>query len=83
MQHLEYLLGKLITIKINERDESGKIILDKFTTIKGNCQFFGYNNIIDHNQITIDRIPIFPFKESDILKIEKNENSSRLSSKRI
>ena len=70
MQHLEYFLGKIITIKINDRDESGKIIPDKFTTVKGKCQFFGYNNILEHNQITIDRIPIFPFDERQIIKVE-------------
>lgn len=70
MEYLEYLLGKLITIKINDRNESGKIISDKFTTIKGKCEFIGYNNILNHNQITINRMPIFPFDESQIIKIE-------------
>lgn len=67
---MESLLGKLITIKINDRDESGKIIPNKFTTIKGKCQFFGYNKILNHNQITINRMPIFPFDESQIINVE-------------
>jgi hypothetical protein len=70
MQHLESFLGKLITIKINDRDESGKIIPDKFTIIKGKSNFVGYNNILNHNQITINRMPIFPFDESQIIKVE-------------
>jgi hypothetical protein len=64
------ILNKILVIKINDRDINGKIISDKFTTIKGKCSFIGYNNILNCNQITINRIPIFPFDESDIIKIE-------------
>lgn len=67
---MESLLRKLVTVKINDRDESGKIIPDKFTTIKGICSFFGYNELLDYYQITINRVPIFPINKSDILKIE-------------
>lgn len=70
MNHMESLLRKLITVKINDRDEYGKIIPDKFTTIKGICSFFGYNDSIESYQITINRVPIFPINKSDILKIE-------------
>jgi hypothetical protein len=70
MKPMESLLGKLVTVKINDRDESGKIIPDKFILIKGICSFFGYNEILEHYQITINRIPIFPINKSDILKIE-------------
>lgn len=70
MQHLESFLGKLITIKINDRDESGKIISNKFTTIRGKCEFIGYNRVLEEYQITLNRMPIFPFKESDILNVE-------------
>jgi hypothetical protein len=71
---MESYIGKIITIKINDRDIEGNIIINKFTTVKGLCSYHGYNKIFNCYQITINRMPILPFKESDIIKIEENEN---------
>jgi hypothetical protein len=68
------IVGKIVTVKINDRDINGKIITDKFTTVKGKCTFIGYNDILKCNQITINRIPIFPFDMSNIIKIYEDKS---------
>lgn len=63
------MVGEKVTIKILDRDESGKILTNKYTNITGICTFVGYNDILNVNQITINRMPIFPFDNSMLIKI--------------
>lgn len=65
--NLSNLIGKSVTVRINDRDNNGKKIWNKFTTITGKCYYAGYNKALGCNQITIDRTPIFPIKEEDII----------------
>lgn len=66
---MEHLLGKRIRVRINDRDEVGKILSNRFTYISGICTFAGYNKSIGEWQVTLDRTPIFPiqFKDVDII----------------
>jgi hypothetical protein len=63
------LVGKVVTIRINDRDEKGKLIKDKSTTIKGLCSFYG-ENLLGELTITLNRTPIFPFSDRDIVRID-------------
>ena len=60
-------INKTLLIKIHDRDNEGKINKNYFTFIKGFCTFAGYNESLDLNQITINRIPLF---ESDIIEVK-------------
>ena len=68
---MEELIGKRIRVRINDRDESGQIIHDKFCFVYGMCTFAGYNKILDVWQVTVNRMPIFPiqFKDVKILNV--------------
>jgi hypothetical protein len=72
MNNLDYntYKGKIISVKINDRDERGFKLHDKFTFIKGYCTFSGYNEILDKNQVTINRMPIFEEDIFDIIVID-------------
>jgi len=61
------LIGKSVTVRINARDNEGKIIWNKFTSITGKCRFAGYNEALGCYQVTVNNTPIFPIKEQDIL----------------
>jgi hypothetical protein len=63
---LEQLIGKKIRVRILDRDNVGKEIPNRFTTIKGICTFAGKNQILDVYQVTIDRTPIFPIQFKDV-----------------
>lgn len=67
---MEKFIGKTVSVKINDRDNKGKIIWNKFTFVKGKCFFAGYNSVLGTNQITIGRMPIFPVKEQDIIILD-------------
>lgn len=66
---MKEVIGKKISVKIKDRDDLGKTIEDKFTTVTGICIFCGYNYIISEFVIVIDRLPIFPSSFNDIVKI--------------
>lgn len=66
---MKELVGKIVTVKVLDRDEKGKKIPKKFTTMKGLCTFFG-KNLLGQTTITIGRTPLFPITYSDIVKIE-------------
>lgn len=61
---------KIVTVRINDRDNKGKIIQNKYTSIRGKCYFYGYNQYLECNMIVINRTPIFPITEEDIIKVE-------------
>lgn len=63
---MEHLIGKKIKVRINDRDFSGKIIHNKFTSIIGVCTYAGYNKFIGEWQVTVNRTPIFPIKFKDV-----------------
>lgn len=63
---LEQLIGKIIRVRIPDRDSMGKEIPNLFTTIQGVCRFAGKNNILDVFQVTVDRTPIFPIQFKDV-----------------
>lgn len=63
----ENLINKKVIITLYDRDNNGSILKNKTTKIQGICTFAGLNEILNLNQITINRIPIF---ESDIINIE-------------
>ena len=65
---MENLVGKTVTVRILDRDEKGKEIKGKYTTIKGKCTFYG-KNFFDQECITLDRTPIVPITKKDIIKI--------------
>jgi hypothetical protein len=71
MFEYEKYVGKKISIKINDRDDLGKIDKMKTTKITGLCIFAGYNSSLDKNQITVNRMPIF---EEDIVSVNIIEN---------
>jgi hypothetical protein len=60
------LVGKVIKVKIPDRDFNGKTTLDKKTTIVGICTSAGYNEILGTKQVVIGRMPIFPITEFDV-----------------
>jgi hypothetical protein len=60
------LIGQIITVKIPERDHTGKVIPAKSTKITGTCTYAGYNKYLGTKQVTIGRTPIFPVSELDI-----------------
>jgi len=64
------LTNRIVTIKINDRDDNGKKIWNKFVFIAGKCTFAGINPITKEIQITIDRTPYFPLVESDLVNVE-------------
>jgi hypothetical protein len=63
------LVGKVVTIRINDRDEKGKTIKNKFTIIKGLCSFYG-ENLLGELTIILNRTPIFPFSDRDIVRVD-------------
>jgi hypothetical protein len=63
------LVGRTITVRIPDRDMNGKLMKDKFTTIKGKCTYYGINFFGDMS-ITINRTPVYPITDIDIIKIE-------------
>jgi hypothetical protein len=63
---MKQLIGKKITVRINDRDSVGKSIPNKFTTVSGICNFAGYNTLLDVWQVTVNRIPIFPIQFKDV-----------------
>lgn len=63
---MEKFIGKKVSVRINDRDEKGKVLKNRFKYITGICYFTGYNSFLKVNQITIGRMPIFPVKEKDI-----------------
>jgi hypothetical protein len=63
---MEQLIGKKITVRINDRDSVGKQIPNKFTTVSGICTFAGYNTLLGVWQVTVNRIPIFPIQFKDV-----------------
>jgi hypothetical protein len=66
---MEQLIGKKIKVRVNERDFSGKTLMNRFTFVVGICKFAGWNDLIGEWQVTIGRTPIFPiqFKDVEIL----------------
>ena len=64
------LVGKTLTVLISDRDFNGKVIWNKTTTIKGKCKFAGFNKLLGHDQVTIDRTPIWPIVPDMIIKVE-------------
>lgn len=66
---MENLVGKVVTVRILDRDLNGKEIPGKYTQIKGLCKFYG-KNLLGMMSITLDRTPIFPISTKDIIKYE-------------
>lgn len=60
------LIGKKIRVSINDRDDNGKIIPNRFIFMDGICTFAGYNDILEVWQVTIGRTPIFPIQFKDV-----------------
>jgi len=67
---MKQLIGKKIKVKINDRNLTGAVIPNQFTTIVGICTFAGYNEVLEDWQITVDRTPIFPIQFKDISIID-------------
>jgi hypothetical protein len=63
------LVGRVVTVRIPDRDFEGKKINGKFTTIKGICTFYG-DNIFGDRSITINRTPVFPITDEDIINVQ-------------
>lgn len=64
------LVGKTVTVRIPERDFNGKVIPNKYTTIRGKCTHYGMMPSIGEKSITIGRTPVFPIKDDHIIKVE-------------
>jgi hypothetical protein len=60
------LIGQIITVRIPERDITGKVIPTRATKITGPCTFAGYNQLLGVKQVTVGRMPVFPVSEFDI-----------------
>jgi len=55
----DQFLNKRITVPVNERDNRGKIIPNKYTTASGQCTFIGSNPYLNYDiQVTVDGMPI-------------------------
>lgn len=67
---MEQLIGKRLRVRINDRDESGKELQNKFCFVFGICTFAGYNEILEVWQVTINRMPIFPISFKDVTIID-------------
>ena len=63
--HTDFI-NKKVTIQIPFRDEKGKVIDRKFTEVTGICSFYGYNDILNCTQITLNRMPIYPINLNQI-----------------
>jgi hypothetical protein len=63
---MKELIGKRIRVRINDRDDKGQTIANKFCFIFGTCTFAGYNKSLDVWQVTVDRMPIFPIQFKDV-----------------
>ena len=70
MLEYEKYLSKKISVKINDRDDLGKIDQNNYTFIIGYCTFAGYNINLNINQITINRMPLFEDEIFDVKIIE-------------
>jgi hypothetical protein len=66
----EKYIGRILSVKINDRNNLGKIDKNKFTFIIGYCTFAGYNINLNVNQITINRMPLFEDEIFDVKIIE-------------
>jgi hypothetical protein len=65
----EEIIGKLVTVRIPYRDFKGKLVPNKYESMKGVCTFYG-ETVLGIMSITIDRTPVYPITERDIIKIE-------------
>jgi hypothetical protein len=63
---MEQLIGKKLRVRINDRDERGVVMKNRFTHINGICTFIGFNENIGEWQVTLGRTPIFPIEFRDI-----------------
>lgn len=62
----ESLIGRIVKVSIPDRDDSGKILSNKKTYVVGTCDSVGRNKYTGYIQITVNRMPIYPVKPSDV-----------------
>ena len=64
----DQFLNKRITVPVNERDNRGRIIPNKFTTCSGQCTFIGSNQFLNWDiQVIVDGMPIHIKHINDIV----------------
>lgn len=60
-------IGKTVKVPVPKRDDKGKVIPGKFSSVIGKCQYFGPNPLDNNNLIVVvDRMPIKVKKYSDV-----------------
>ncbi len=67
--------GKIIKIRILNKPAPGEeshAYRETYSEILGMCTFSGYNQWLGVDQITINRMPIWPVKDSDITILNVN-----------
>jgi hypothetical protein len=62
----ESLLGRTVKVWIPDRDINGKRLPNKKTYVVGKCTAVGRNKYTGYMQITVNRMPIYPVKPSDV-----------------
>ena len=63
------VIGKKVSVSVPRRDSNLKEISgDRSANIVGICTYFGYNQMLETWQITVDRAPIF-LENLDKIKI--------------
>lgn len=60
------LIGRVIRVKVPERNLKGRESTDQKTTIVGTCTFAGYNEILGTKQVVVGRTPIYPVTDYDV-----------------
>lgn len=68
---MEFLKDKYLILKINDRDNNGKTLSNKFTLVSGKCFFAGINSF-NHLQVTLDRTPFTLNHVNEIIEISEN-----------
>ena len=67
------MVGKIVTVRIHDKENSDPFNKGYYL-LKGKCYYYGYNEFLGVMQITLNRNPIYPIKQEDIVNIEEDEN---------
>lgn len=62
-------------VLVHERDNVGKVIPNKFTTVVGICTFIGINEHLGWLQVTVDRYPIQIRSLDDVKELKDGDKS--------
>lgn len=61
------LIGKIVKVYLPQTYYKGSGVSTEASYIVGKCTFAGFNWFLGKKQITINRTPIFPVREEDVV----------------